>query len=187
MIQLRMKGASAPAVREAAREILPLAEAAGVILVINDHPEVARDVGAPFCHLGQEDFFDAGYTHADQISRPPGKLGVGISSHGPAQAERALNAGAAYLGVGPVYPTPTKPEATPATLTYVRWAATHVRIPWFAIGGINLGNLDQVLAAGAHRICVVSAILNAPSIPEACQAFKQRLALVSNSSIDSTS
>ena len=58
---------------------------------------------------------------------------------------------------------------------HVRWAAAHVRIPWFAIGGINLENLNDVLAAGATRICVVSAILNSPDIARACQMFKQRL------------
>jgi thiamine-phosphate pyrophosphorylase len=57
----------------------------------------------------------------------------------------------------------------------VRWAAANVEIPWFAIGGINLENLDEVLAAGARRICVVSAILNAPDIADMCRRFKERL------------
>ncbi len=71
--------------------------------------------------------------------------------------------------------TGTKPTAKPVTLEYIRWATANVQIPWFAIGGINLQNLDDVLAAGAPRICVVSAILNAPDIVEACQNFKNRL------------
>jgi thiamine-phosphate pyrophosphorylase len=64
------------------------------------------------------------------------------------------------------------------TLEYVAWAAapqSGVNIPWFAIGGITLGNLDDVLAAGARRICVVSAILNAPDVAKACSEFRQRL------------
>ena len=61
------------------------------------------------------------------------------------------------------------------TLDYVRWASENVKVPWFAIGGVNLSNLDDVMAAGARRICVVSAILNAPDIARACQAFKNRL------------
>jgi thiamine-phosphate pyrophosphorylase len=84
-------------------------------------------------------------------------------------------AGAAYLGVGPVYATGTKPTARPVTLSFVRWAAQHVSVPWFAIGGINLENLDEVLAAGARRVCVVSAILNAPDAARACEQFKDRL------------
>jgi thiamine-phosphate pyrophosphorylase len=108
--------------------------------------------------------------------RPPGaSLQFGLSTHDPAQAQRALAAGADYLGIGPVYATGTKPGARPVTLEYVRWAAAHVPIPWFAIGGINLETLDEVLAAGARRICVVSAILNAPDITRACREFVRRL------------
>ncbi len=98
-----------------------------------------------------------------------------MSTHAPAQAERAIAAGADYIAVGPVYATGTKPTAKPVSLDYVKWAAANVQIPWFAIGGINLENLDAVLAAGARRIGVVSAILNATDIAEACHNFKNRL------------
>jgi len=144
-------------------------------LVINDHLSVAREVGAELCHFGQEDFFDAGYTTVSELLGPSPAPGLGLSSHAPAQAERAVAAGAAYLGVGPVYPTGTKPEAKPVTLGYVRWAAQQVRLPWFAIGGITLANLEAVLDAGARGICVVSAILNAPDVAQACAEFKRRL------------
>ena len=73
------------------------------------------------------------------------------------------------------FPTGTKPTAKPVTLEYVRWAAANLRIPWFAIGGINLQNLDKVLAAGAQGICVVSAILTADDLAAACRKFKDRL------------
>jgi thiamine-phosphate pyrophosphorylase len=104
------------------------------------------------------------------------KLRIGLSTHTPAQAERALAAGPDYIAIRPVYATGTKPTAKPVTLEYVRWASANVKIPWFAIGGINLDTLDEVLAAGARRICVVSAILNAPDIARACREFKERLA-----------
>ena len=74
-----------------------------------------------------------------------------------------------------MFATGTKPTARPVTLDYVRWAAANVRVPWFAIGGINLENLRDVLAAGATRICVVSAILNAPDVAKACAEFRRRL------------
>jgi thiamine-phosphate pyrophosphorylase len=61
------------------------------------------------------------------------------------------------------------------TLDYARWAAAHATVPWFAIGGVNLQTLDAVLAAGAERICVVSAILNAPDVAQACAEFRRRL------------
>ena len=144
-------------------------------LVINDHPEIALQTGALVCHLGQEDFFEAGHRKVSELIPRGSKLRIGLSSHAPAQAERALDAGADYVAIGPVYKTGTKPTAQPVTLDYVRWAARHVAIPWFAIGGINQQNLDEVLDAGARRICVVSAILNAPDIVKACQEFKKRL------------
>jgi thiamine-phosphate pyrophosphorylase len=175
LIQLRAKDRSAPEIREMARQILPVTRAAGVGLVINDYPEIAREVGAEFCHLGQEDFFDAGHRHVSELRPSGGGPGIGLSTHGPEQALRAVAAGADYVAVGPVYATGTKPGARPVTLEYVRWAAAHVPVPWFAIGGITLENLDEVLAAGASRICVVSAILRAPDVVEACRAFRRRL------------
>lgn len=179
LVQLRAKDRPAAEVQRLAEQLLPVTRAAGVWLVINDHPEVARQVGAPLCHLGQEDFFDAGWTHVSQlpaVAANPAGLQVGLSTHAPAQAERAVAAGAAYVAIGPVFATPTKPGRPPVTLEYVRWAAAHVRIPWFAIGGITLDTLDAVLAAGARRVCVVSAILNAPDVAGACRAFRRRLA-----------
>jgi thiamine-phosphate pyrophosphorylase len=89
-----------------------------------------------------------------------------------------MAAGADYVAVGPVYATGTKPTAKPVSLDYVRWAASSqngLTVPWFAIGGINLDNLDDVLAAGARRVCVVSAILNANDLVSECRKFRDRL------------
>jgi thiamine-phosphate pyrophosphorylase len=175
LIQLRAKNASLSEVRSMAEAILPVTERFGVGLVINDHWELARELGVPLAHLGQEDFFDAGHQSVRELTPSSGQLLIGLSTHAPEQAERALRAHADYLAIGPVYPTGTKPTAPAVTLEYVRWAAAHVRVPWFAIGGIHLGNLDAVLEAGARRICVVSAILNAPNPADACQMFLRRL------------
>jgi thiamine-phosphate pyrophosphorylase len=125
--------------------------------------------------LGQEDFFDRGHTHIGEIRNSKFEIRIGLSSHAPAQAERAITAGGEYIAIGPVYATRTKPTAKPVALEYVRWAAANVKVPWFAIGGINLQNLDDVLAAGARRICVVSAILNSQDVEKACAEFKKRL------------
>ncbi len=192
LIQLRAKNSSPEEIRQMAEIILPITKRAGVPLVINDHLQIAQELGAEFCHLGQEDFFDAGFTHVSQLTAPlpvlstpsdgEGRVaagrersGIGLSTHAPAQAERAIAAGADYVAIGPIYATGTKPTAKPVTLDYIRWAAANVKIPWFAIGGINLQNLDQVLAAGAKRICVVSAILNAENIAQTCLEFRRRL------------
>jgi thiamine-phosphate pyrophosphorylase len=158
-----------------AEAILPVTRRANVGLVINDHLDIARETGAELCHLGQEDFFDAGHTHASELRTPNSELRIGLSTHSPEQAQRALAAGPDYIAIGPVYSTGTKPGAKPVTLEYVRWAAVNVNIPWFAIGGINLRRLDDILAAGAKRICVVSAILNATDVMKACSEFRHRL------------
>jgi thiamine-phosphate pyrophosphorylase len=175
LIQLRAKNSSPDEVRQMARAILPVTRKAAVRLVINDHLSIALEVGADFCHLGQEDFFDSGHAHVRELKISNLKFQIGLSTHAPEQAKRALAAEPGYIAIGPIYATGTKPTARPVTLEYVRWAAANVGIPWFAIGGINLKNLDEVLAAGAKRICVVSAILNAPDIAEACREFKERL------------
>ena len=175
LIQLRAKNSSLDEIRRMAGKILPVTRRANVGLVINDHLEIARELGAEICHLGQEDFFDASHTHVDQLKTKNSKLKIGLSTHAPAQAQRAIAAGADYVAIGPIFATGTKPAANPVTLDYVRWANENVQIPWFAIGGINLENLDDVLSAGAKRICVVSAILNSPDITKTCAEFRQRL------------
>ncbi len=180
IIQLRAKDCSPDEIRRMATAILPITRRAGVGLVINDHLAIAKEVGAEYCHLGQEDFFDGGYTQVSQLTTPGSPLQIGLSTHAPAQAERALAAQPDYIAIGPVYATGTKPTAKPVTLDYVRWAAANLKIPWFAIGGINLENLGEVLAAGAQRICVVSAILNAPDIAQACREFREDILRLRN-------
>jgi len=175
LIQLRAKNSAPAEIRAMAEKILPVTRAANVGFVINDHLDIAREIGADICHLGQEDFFDAGHTHISELRIADCGLRIGLSTHAPAQAQRALDAGADYIAIGPIYATGTKPTAKPVTLEYVRWATAHATVPWFAIGGVNLQTLDAVLEAGARRICVVSAILNAPDVAKACVAFRQRL------------
>jgi thiamine-phosphate pyrophosphorylase len=192
LIQLRAKGATADEVCRLAEEILPVLHRAGVGLVINDHWDIACKMGADLCHLGQEDFFGAGWTDSSQLLPPGQGLGLGLgkdkssipslglSSHAPAQALRALAGRPAYIAIGPVYATPTKPGVAPVGLDYVRWAAANIPIPWFAIGGINLHNIGEVLQAGATRICAVSAILAAPDPAEACRQFGRHLSFISD-------
>ena len=175
LIQLRAKKSSPDEIRAMAEKILPITKHANVGLVINDHLQIARDLGAEFCHLGQEDFFDAGHTRCAEVRSQKSEVRVGLSTHSSEQAKRALFAGPDYIAIGPVFATGTKPGVKPVTLEYVRWAAKNVTVPWFAIGGVNLQTLGDVLAAGAKRVCVVSAILNAPDVAKACAEFRQRL------------
>lgn len=175
LIQLRAKNSSPDEIRSMAEKLLPVTRRANVGLVINDHLEIASEFGADICHLGQEDFFDAGFTQVSQLATRNSQLKIGLSTHAPAQAQRAVDAGADYIAIGPIFATGTKPTAKPVTLEYVRWAAANVSVPWFAIGGINLQTIEEVLAAGAKRICVVSAILNAPEVAKVCAEFRRKL------------
>jgi thiamine-phosphate pyrophosphorylase len=175
LIQIRAKNSSPDEIRRLAGKILPITKRANVGLVINDYVDIADDLEAEFCHLGQEDFFDAGYKSVSELKTQNSKLKIGLSTHSPEQANRALAAGADYLAIGPVFATGTKPGAKSVTLEYVRWAAANVSVPWFAIGGINLENLGDILAAGAQRICVVSAILNAKDIAKTCAEFREKI------------
>jgi thiamine-phosphate pyrophosphorylase len=173
LIQLRAKLSSLEEIRSMAEAILPITMRANVGLVINDHLSVVRDVGAQLCHLGQEDFF--GRSADIPVRSIFDKAQFGLSTHSPDQARKAISAGADYIAIGPVYATATKPGVKPVTLDYVRWAAANVQLPWFAIGGINLNNIGDVLGAGAQRICVVSAILNSDDIAATCRKFKKQL------------
>ncbi|MDA7627427.1 thiamine phosphate synthase [Verrucomicrobia bacterium] len=177
IIQLRMKEASSESILEAALIIQPITSAAGVHLVINDELGVASQIPDAFLHQGQEDFFDAGHKNVRdlQACTAGSDLRLGLSTHAPEQARKAISAGADYIAIGPVFATPTKPTANPVTLEYVKWASKNVSVPWFCIGGINLDNLDEVLQAGAQRICVVSAILNAANIEKECAKYQSKL------------
>ena len=179
VVQIRAKDLSEDGILRMAEAVKPVTDGASVALVINDSPNVARKVGADAVHLGQEDFFHSGYHRAEEVTGIPAKTGLGLSTHSPEQAARAVAAGPDYIAIGPVFATPTKPGRPPVSLDYVRWAATNVTLPWFAIGGITLQNLDDVLAAGATRICVVSAVLNADDTAKACREFTKRLASMS--------
>src|SRR6266699_4896702 len=103
LIQLRAKQSSLAEIRDMAEKILPITQAAGVGLVINDHLSLAQEIGADFCHLGQEDFFGANHSKISEVGIPHSALRIGLSTHAPEQAQRALAAGADYVAVGPVY------------------------------------------------------------------------------------
>jgi thiamine-phosphate pyrophosphorylase len=152
-------------------ELLPVLQYAreitrrlGVPLVVNDRPDLASLAEADFVHVGQEDLPVA-------AARIFG-LRVGQSTHAPADLD-ATNAD--YVGVGPVYETPTKEGRPAAGLDYVRYAAEHARVPWFAIGGIDGTNVTDVVAAGATRIAVVRAIGDAADPERAADMLRRAL------------
>jgi thiamine-phosphate pyrophosphorylase len=172
IVQLREKGIEARRELELLEVVRDVAERHGALWSVNDRADVAVASGAPVLHLGQDDL---PVPAARQLVGP--EMLVGRSSHDVAQVEAAaVEPGVDYFCVGPTWPTPTKPGRPAPGLALTRHAASLATDrPWFAIGGIDLDNLDQVLAAGATRVVVVRALTEAADPRAAAVAFKARL------------
>ena len=173
IIQLRAKGKDEVEVAKLARQIQPIFGGSGALFIINDHPLAALEVGADGVHIGQDD----GLVPEVRARIAPDQL-VGKSSHSVEQAVSAEGEGADYIGVGPLFATPTKPDYTPVGLSLIGEVNAKVTIPRFCIGGIKRENLDSVIAAGADRVVVVSGILQAGEASEItayCRDLKSRI------------
>lgn len=168
-VQLRDKGADDAALAETARRLKDRLAPAGVPLIINDRVEAARRAGAAGVHLGQSD------GSPEEARRLLGPLAViGLSVETPSQALAAAGLDIDYLGVSPVFATPTKPSAGPAWgLDGLRALRAETDLPLVAIGGINAGNAASVLAAGADGLAVVSAIMGAADPEEAARLLRR--------------
>jgi thiamine-phosphate pyrophosphorylase len=158
-IQLREKGLSDRALVERARVLRERTRNRGTLAIVNDRADVAALADADGVHVGQEDLTAR---DARRIAGP--RRLVGVSTHSLEQARQAVLDGADYLGVGPVFPSPTKTFAAGeiAGLALVSAVSREIRLPAWMIGGITLENVGQVLAAGAERVAVASAVLGAP-------------------------
>jgi thiamine-phosphate pyrophosphorylase len=154
IVQLRDKHATDEELLAGAAIARRLTDAAGALLILNDRPDLVRAANADGCHVGQDDMDLDG---ARALAGPDAI--VGRSTHSPQDIEDAV--GADYIGVGPVYATPTKPGRPAVGLGLVRHAAEHAAVPFFAIGGIDDRNARAVVDAGARRIAVVRAIAHA--------------------------
>lgn len=170
ILQLRAKGERPASVARMAREIHGLTSEAGVPLIINDFPEILRDVPAEGVHVGQDDAAVAAARAA--AGRP---CIVGKSTHSLAQARRAAEEGADYIGFGPLFATPTKPGRPAVGLREIKAVHDEVSVPIFCIGGIKGGNAREVCAAGARRLVVVSGWLQADNIAEAVRQTRKAL------------
>jgi thiamine-phosphate pyrophosphorylase len=159
LLQLRAKDCPAREIKMLGEELRPLTERSGVPLIINDHAEVARDLGAEGLHLGQDDMSIA--AARDIVGAD---CAIGKSTHSIDQAIRAFYEGANYIGFGPIFATPTKPDYPPVGLDEIQKVHDAIRIPIFCIGGIKLDNLAKVLEAGALRVVIVSGLLQARDV-----------------------
>lgn len=164
VLQLRAKGCEPESLAGLARALQELASSNGVLFLVNDWPLLARRIDADGVHLGQEDLT----TREARKILSDGQL-IGKSTHSLDQALAAEQESVDYIAVGPIFATPTKPEAKPVGLSLIPEVRERLKKPFFCIGGIRKENLPEVLSAGAERVVMVSAILHAADIEEYCR------------------
>jgi thiamine-phosphate pyrophosphorylase len=172
LLQLRAKHQDLATIGRVARLLLPLCRAAGVPFILNDFPTLAAEIGADGVHIGQDD----GPLGEARAIMGPHKI-IGRSTHSIAQARAALVEGFDYIGFGPIFPTPTKAGRPAIGLEEIALMERDVgsRIPAYCIGGISPQTLSQVLTAGARRIVVVSALLQASDPQAATREIRDAL------------
>ncbi|HEY3664194.1 MAG TPA: thiamine phosphate synthase [Chthoniobacterales bacterium] len=169
-IQLRGKKQSREELVDLAARLHRLTSNADIPLIINDHVEIARDLPLEGLHLGQDDL---GIESARAIVRRD--CWIGKSTHSVSQAIAAVAEGADYIGFGPLFATPTKPDYDPIGTDDVRRVHELVELPIFCIGGIKAENLTTVLAAGAKRVVIVSGLLQSSDVVAATRKAKTLL------------
>ena len=171
LIQLRGKGKSLDELAGHAAKLHELTARSSTPLIVNDHAEIASRIPVEGVHVGQDD---------DSIEVARRKAGrsvlIGKSTHSLEQALAAQREGADYIGFGPIFATPTKPDYAPIGLADIRRVHAEVSLPIFCIGGINIDNLQSVIGAGAKRVVMVSALLKAHSIVDYARCATDMLA-----------
>lgn len=171
LVQYRDKHADNRDRYENATKLKFLCQQYGALFIINDHIDLALAVDADGVHLGQQDY-------PMEVARRllgPNKI-VGRSTTNSDELQRAIAEKADYIGVGPVYETPTKAGKAAAGHEYVAYAQAHAPMPWYAIGGVDANNLGDVIAAGASRASVVRAIMQASDPKAVTQKLVEQLA-----------
>jgi thiamine-phosphate pyrophosphorylase len=170
-IQLREKDLPDNQVLALAAELRELADETGKIFIVNDRADIAALVGADGVHLGLDDLPIA---EARTLLRP-GAV-IGRSSHNIVQARAAVQAGADYISVGPIFPTTTKDAGPIAGVELYRQVSGEISLPLLPIGGITADNVGDLLAAGASRVAVCAAVCAAENPKTAAEAIKKRIA-----------
>ena len=171
MIQLRGKGKSLDELTGYAARLHEITARSSTPLIVNDHAEIARRVPVEGVHVGQDDVL------IEVARRKVGRaVLIGKSTHSLEQALAAQREGADYIGFGPIFATPTKPDYAPIGLTNIRRVYAEINLPIFCIGGINIDNLQSVIDAGAKRVVMVSALLKAHSIADYARCATDMLA-----------
>jgi thiamine-phosphate pyrophosphorylase len=166
MIELRDRDIPPNVIDRSGQTFRRVANTYSALFIVNDDPHLALELSADGVHVGQDDMDPA---EARRIVGPDAI--VGLSTHSREQIEAAAREPVDYISVGPIWETPTKEGRPAAGLELIKTAAEIATVPWFAIGGINAGNVGEVTAAGAERICVVRAIRDADDPRRAARAL----------------
>jgi thiamine-phosphate pyrophosphorylase len=173
MIQLRDKNLPDKELLAYANALCLRTSDTGVLAIINDRTDIAAAAGADGLHLGQDDLSIA----AARAILGPQAL-IGRSTHSIEQARQAVLEGADYIGVGPTFSSTTKQFDAFTGVELLREVAAEIRLPAFAIGGVSLANLDEVLQAGFSRVAVSGAVVGAVDPAQAAAEFVSRLNVV---------
>ena len=171
VFQLRLKTLDRNALVEAGKAIRNVTAEENVLFIVNDYPDIALAVEADGVHLGQDDM----PIHEARKILGGSSLLIGKSTHSVDQAVDAEKEGANYIGMGPIFFTPTKPSYEAVGLSFIKAVKSTVRIPGVAIGGINAEHIPSVIKAGAERVAVVRAIFGACDIYQAAQRLKETI------------
>jgi len=170
IVQLREKHLPDEQLVAVANAARALCERLGALLIVNDRPLVAREVGADGVHVGQEDM------PVEEVRELVGPdMLIGLSTHAPAEIDAVDARLLDYIGVGPIHATPTKPGRQAVGLELIRHAAAHAPVPFFAIGGIDAENARAAIDAGAQRLCVLRAIAAAEDPERAARELRELL------------
>ena len=170
IVQLREKHLPDDELAAVAKALQALCERIGVLLIVNDRPLVAREAGAAGVHVGQEDM---PVGEVRELVGPD--MLIGLSTHAPDEIDAREAQMADYIAVGPVHETPTKPGRPAVGLELLRYAASRAQRPFFAIGGLDAGNLAQALDAGARRAVVLRAIAGAENPERAARELREQI------------
>jgi thiamine-phosphate pyrophosphorylase len=170
LIQLRAKKLGTDEIRKIGHVLRQAIPPQGPLFILNDHPALAGEIGADGSHVGQDDLPVA---EARALAGP--EILVGKSTHSLEQALAAEKEGADYIGVGPIFATPTKPDYLPVGLALIEQVRARVKVPQFCIGGVNEETLPAVLAAGARRVVIVSALLQSGDSVGYCGRVREKM------------
>ncbi|HEX9059745.1 MAG TPA: thiamine phosphate synthase [Clostridia bacterium] len=171
LIQYREKDKSLKEKYNECSEIRKITKDSGVTFIINDDIHIAMMVGADGVHIGQDDL------PPDKVRSIVGdEMIIGVSTHSPEQAQKAISLGADYIGVGPIFKTFTKKDVCdPVGLSYLQYAVKNVDVPFVAIGGIKEHNMDEVVLTGAKCIAMVTEIVGELNIEDKIRSIRNKI------------